>query len=170
MIQSAMKPFGMLAILAAFIAAGQLASPSTAIPLDRIRIIATIGHSEGCPSGNVILDLPIGSYVLTPRAARSFCKDMKLNKRVISGTLRRERIAAMQSASQRVLSEGLQKPACRERGRPENIIVSNGGTPILVITDGITTTSAPDDFTCWSEAANSFYEVLDEAFTWYHYR
>jgi hypothetical protein len=80
------------------------------------------------------------------------------------GTLRAERLEAVRAAYLRVLTEGLVKPVCRDGGRPEEIVISNGGTPVLVLTTGSETKSAPDSLTCWSEAASALSNALDRIF------
>lgn len=66
----------------------------------------------------------------------------------------------------RVLTEGLDEPDCHKpKGPgPQTIIISNGGTPIMVLTTGRATASAPDDLNCWSKAASALHDVLDEVF------
>ena len=56
------------------------------------------------------------------------------------------------------------EPACRNGGRPDRIITGNSGTPVLVLTTGAYTESAPHELTCWSEAAMALHGVLDELF------
>jgi len=76
----------------------------------------------------------------------------------------------VQTAYLRLLNEGFENDVCREGGNPETIIVNDGGTPILVLTTGSQTASAPDDLSCWSEAANALHDVLDRVFSVSDYR
>lgn len=155
----------MLALLAASLALAQPAPSATRGGLGgTASIFATVGHSEWCPAGNVSLNLGTGRYVLTRRAARRVCRDFDLERPVEKGRLAGKSLTAVRAAYLRVMSEGLENPVCREGGRPEDITVSNGGTPILVATTGWGSLPAPDDLSCWSEAANGLHDALDEAF------
>jgi hypothetical protein len=153
----------MLPLLLALIAT---AEPSgTAVPLGQTAwIFSTIGHSEFCNPGHVRLDLQTGRYSLTARAPRRVCDKPGLERPVRNGTLGGKTLGALRLAYQRVLANGLESPACREGRRPKGIIIDNGGTPILLVATGRAVGSAPDDLTCWSEAATSFHDALDEAF------
>jgi len=126
-------------------------------------IVATVEQSEWCPAGNVKLYLQTGGYERTHRASRLVC-DMVLDRRVTSGTLGRKRLAEIRAASLRVLAEGLESRACREGRPPEDILISNGGTPILVLSTGFDTGSAPDVHSCWSAAARDLHDRLSDAF------
>lgn len=155
----------MLALLATLIAAAHPPDPAPAVRLGRTAwIFATVGHSEFCPAGNLILDLKTGRYTLTPRASRRTCQQAGLERPVVRGRLAGARLAGVRTAYLRSLSEGLESELCREGGRPENITISNGGTPVLVATNGSGSGSAPDDLSCWSEAATALHDALDEAF------
>ena len=155
----------MISLLAAFLAAGQPAPPPGTVALGHTAwIFSTVGHSEWCPPGNVRLDLRTGHYAFTDRAPRQTCNEARLERSVSMGTLGAERLAAVRVAYLRVLAEGFTNPVCREGGRPDTIIVSNGGTPILVLATGADTVSAPDALTCWSEAASALHDLLDDSF------
>jgi hypothetical protein len=150
-------------LLASLVTAPQPLHPS--LETDRTAwIFSTITQSEWCPAGNVMLDLRSGRYALTPGAARSVCNDPNLQRSVTHGTLRGERLAALRRAYRRVLSEGLESETCRNGGRPEEIYISTGGVPILVITTGAFTFSAPEELGCWTEAADAFHHLLDRQF------
>jgi hypothetical protein len=161
----------MLTLIAALAAASQSAPPAeTAFPHRTAWIVSTVGHSEWCPAGNVRLDLTSGRYALTARAARRVCNDAGLERPVTMGTLDAERLAAVRAAYLRVLAEGVETPACEEGGRPERIIVSNGGAQILVLATGAEQRAAPDDLSCWSDAALALHDTVDEAFSSAHER
>jgi hypothetical protein len=154
-----------LLLLASLISTAQLAIPSPKVALGRTAwIFLTVGQSEWCPAGNVMLDLRTGSYALTPRAQRSVCNDANLERPVIHGRLVGEQLAAARSAYLRVLSEGLESPVCRSGRRPNYIVISNGGPQILLVANGSSSISAPDDLTCWSEAATALHDALDRVF------
>ena len=154
----------MLSMAAAVLAASQPTADAKPPSLGRTAwIVATVEHSEWCPAGNVRLHLRTGRYSLTRRAQRQVCGGT-IERPVRTGTLDRERLAAIRAAAARVMTEGFESPACENGGRPEDIIVSNGGTPILVLTTGFATGSAVDDLSCWSEAATALHDLLDETF------
>lgn len=153
----------MLTLLTAAMLFGQPASPQNiVIPGLAGTIFSTIGHSEWCPAGNVGLDLSTGDYAFTARAARRACNNRDLQRPVVRGRLDAARLAAVQQAYRRALTEGLD--VCRDGGRPQRIVVSNGGKPILVLTSGVGTTAAPDDLSCWSEAGLALQRTLADTF------
>jgi hypothetical protein len=157
----------MLPLLAALAAAVQPALPPATPGLDRTAwLFSTVGQSEWCPPGNVTVDLGTGRYSLTPRAPRRICHRDGLERPRRRGTLAGRRLAQVRAAYLRALSEGLKSQVCREGGRPRDVIViNNGGTPILVVTSGSGSQSAPDGLYCWSDAANALHITLDEVFS-----
>ena len=127
-------------------------------------VFATVGHSEWCPAGNVLVDLATGHFDHTPTAPRPTCADATIKRPVQSGTLAPSDLSKLRAAFQRGQSEGLQSEECRT-GKPiENIIVSNGGRPVLLLNDGRSTAIAPEDPSCWSAAASNLHNLLDELF------
>ena len=158
-------PEPMLAALAALLAAILPAESADPAALGGSEwIVATLAHSEWCPAGNVRLDLRSGRYALTARAAGRVCGDSGLQRPVVTGRLGSGRLEAVRGAFARAVAEGLEGPECREGKRPDHIVISNGGTPILVIATGAFQEAAPDDLTCWSDAATELQDVLDETF------
>jgi len=162
----------MLPLLAASLLAAQPAPPATAAAPGRTAwVFATIGHSEWCPAGNVRVDLRTGRYAFTPRASRRTCNREGLERPVITGRLRADRLAAVRAAAARVWTESMVHPDCRDGRYPrDRIVISNGGRRILVLANGATVLSAPDDLTCWSEAADALKASLDEPFRSAHGR
>ena len=155
----------MSALLAAFIAAGQPAPPAEAFGPGRTAwIFSTVGQSEWCPAGNVRLDLRTGEYAFTATAAREVCYDSDLERPVTTGTLGADDLAAVRAAYSLAQADGLEQPVCRDGGRPERLIISNGGPHILLVASGAITMSAPDDLSCWSDAALALHDLLDEEF------
>lgn len=132
-------------------------SPGTA------RLFATVDHSEWCPAGNVQLDLSAGRYALTRRAARPGCSDPTLNRPSVNDSLDRAGLAALRLAWERAQREGLENAACRAGGKPDDPIVSNGGTPVLILTSGAATIATPSDHSCWSDAALALHDTLERA-------
>jgi hypothetical protein len=154
----------MLALLAAFAAAAQ-STPSEGAGLGRIAwVFSTIDHSEWCPEGHVRLDLRTGRFELTSRADRKVCNRPGTERPVTTGGLAARPLAQVRAAYLRALGEGLIHPQCRDGGRPDRVVVSNGGTQILLVATGRDTASAPDDLSCWSEAAEALQHALDEVF------
>jgi len=65
----------------------------------------------------------------------------------------------------RVEKEGFETHRCRH-GKPHDLyIVNNGGTPTLVVSNGAGTGVAPNNLTCWNDAANDLHALLDETFS-----
>ena len=153
----------MLTLLAAVAAMMQL--PPRAASLGQTTwIFSTIGHSEFCNPGYVRIDLRTGRYSITARAPRPICDERGLERPVRSGILGNEGLGKLRTAYQRVLAEGLENPVCRSGGKPQDVIISNGGTPILLVATGRAVGSAPDDLTCWSKSATALHDALDDVF------
>jgi len=129
-------------------------------------IFATIGHSEWCPAGNVQIDLRTGDYTLIPRAARSICNGLELVRPILRGKLEATRLAAIREAWEQARKSGL--TSCR-RGESGGV-VSNAGTPIMVLTSGARTLAAPQEYGCWSLAGSALYRVIDNGFEAAHQR
>jgi len=128
-------------------------------------IVATIDHSEWCPAGNVNLDIQTGKYSYTAGAPRAVCYDEGLERPVSKGRLRGEKLNRLRAAFAGANELGLEAAACRDGRTPDyTIVVSNGGTPALVLTTGAYTHSAPGELSCWSEAAFKLQRLLDETF------
>jgi hypothetical protein len=155
----------MLAPIALLIAAPQAALAVEPVPIGRTAwIFSTVGRSEFCPAGNVTADLRSGRYSFTPRAGRRVCNDRALERPVRKGKLSPRNLRMLEAAYRRVFKEGLESIACREHRPRESIIVSNAGTPILLVGNGQLTVSAPNDLSCWSEAAFALHDSLDRVF------
>jgi hypothetical protein len=127
-------------------------------------IFSTIGQSEFCPPGNVTVDLTTGRYTLTARAARRMCDQQGLERPVRRGKLVGASLARLRAAYLRVVREGFDNAVCSEGRKPQDIIISNAGTPIVVLATGGGIGSAPDDLSCWSEAATALHDELDKTF------
>lgn len=127
-------------------------------------LFATVDHSEWCPAGNVWLDLRSGRYAYTAGVAQRICHQPGLERPVRTGRLPRGQLAAIRAAAARARTEGFIHPSCRGGPPRDEIDISNGGTPVLVLTNGTGTRSAPDDLNCWSEATSALCGWLDQAF------
>ena len=156
----------MLPLLAALIAATQPPPQARPAALGHTAwVLATVGHSEWCPAGNVRLDLRTGRYALTPRASRRICGTAGLERPVVTGRLEPARLAPIRAAYLRARAEGLVHPDCENgRGPGDRIVISNGGRQLLVVAHGAATIWPPEDLGCWSDAANALHARLDEAF------
>ena len=154
----------MVPLLAALIGLQPAPVPNPATLGRTAWIFSTVGHSEFCPPGNVTVDLRTGRYTLTVRAPRRLCDEVVLERPEKQGTLVGGNLARLRLAFLRVVTEGAEKRPCREPGKQHDIIISNGGTPVLVLVTGRGAGSAPDDLTCWSEASTALHEALNEVF------
>jgi hypothetical protein len=158
--------FGMLLLLATLLAAAPQSQPS-AEPAD-IRgtawVFSTIAQSEWCPAGNVMLDLRTGGYTLTPRAPRSVCHRAGLDRPSTRGRLQGRSLEAVRVPYLQAMRDGLANPDCQPGKKPSKFVISNGGTPVMVLTTGQGTFSAPDELSCWSDAADALHRALDGAF------
>jgi hypothetical protein len=150
----------MIALLPALLFFTQTAPPAEA-PMQSARVFATIDHSEWCPAGNFELDLATGDYALTRGAARGACQDPKLVRPVQHGRLDAARLSGVRLAFGRAMAGNLD--ACFNGGS-EEIIVSNGGTPIMVLTNGAGTKAAPGRYGCWNADALALRRALADAF------
>ena len=156
----------MLSALAALLAVSQPVPPAYRPELGRTAwLVATVQQSEFCPAGNVRLDLRTGRYEFTAGVRRPTCLTPRLERRVRTGTLSAGQLAPIRAAFLRVLAEGLENSACRNNEPVEEIIVNNGGTPIMVLTTGAFTAAAPQMLHCWTDAANALHDRLDNTFT-----
>jgi hypothetical protein len=150
----------MLSLLLTLLVAAQQAPVATRSGT----IFATIAHSEWCPAGNVQLNLRKGEFRHTPRAARRVCHDRGIERVSRSGRLSAAQLAAVRSAFDRVRTEGMVDPPCHAGRGQRPLVISNGGTPVLALTDNLRTMSAPDELGCWSGAANAMHALLDQTF------
>ncbi|MBO9576743.1 MAG: hypothetical protein J7494_13490 [Sphingobium sp.] len=152
-----------LAYFVPILIAAQAASAAPP-PTSSAAIFSTVGHSEWCPAGTAYLDLRTGRYELMPRADRNVCHKAGLERRVTEGRLGAEKLDAVRKAQQAIGTEGLTRKACREGRDPEEIVISNGGRVTLVISDAVHTESAPENQSCWTDAARTLHQALERAF------
>ena len=153
----------MLGIVTALMLAGQPAvSRDDFRPGQTASIFSTIGGTEWCPAGHVQIDLITGTYSLTPVALRERCEDPDLERAVKKGQLGKANLATLRTAFLHASGDGLNR--CPPGTRPEGIIVSNGGPAILLMVTGARSAAAPDDLSCWSEAAVLLSRTLETMF------
>lgn len=152
----------MLAILMAASLLGQPATPADSSLKGRTALVfSTVGQSEWCPAGSLLLDLSSGEYSFTARASRTICSNPDLERPVKVGRLESRHLQELQVAYRRAQVEGLD--SCRE-GRRGEVVVSNGGDQILVLTSGARSIAAPDELGCWTDAARALHQALSDAF------
>ena len=155
----------MFLVLAAIMGVAQQGSASTSTSIHGTAwVFSTIAHSEWCPAGNVMLDLRTGTYSLTARASRRVCNDVSLDRPTRRGRLRAGQLATVRAAYLRAVEEGLENADCQPGRRLNKLVISNGGTPVLVLTTGRGTLVAPGQLSCWSDAADALHDELDRAF------
>ena len=97
-------------------------------------------------------------------AARAVCSDPALVRPVLRGKLEATRLSAIRDAWPPVQKGGLN--ICR-RGESGGVI-SNAGTPIMVLTSGVRTIAAPQEYGCWSKAGSALYRAIDDSFETAH--
>jgi hypothetical protein len=155
----------MILLKLALIAAAQhVPMPDPIGPGKTAWLVATVWHSEWCPAGNVRLDLQTGRYLFTPTARVRDCHRAGLQRPVLSGRLAGPRLRLIRQAFTRAAREGLKTEACRNYEPQTEIVVSNGGTPLMMLTIGNSSGWAPEDLGCWTPAANALYERLEVTF------
>lgn len=153
----------MFAFSAALMLAGQsLGQPDIFYMGRTVTIFSTIDHSEWCPAGNVQINLVTGEYRLVSGALGEDCMKTDLERPVKSDRLDQKRLAAIQLAYREVQSSG--PDVCVNNFVPDTIVVSNSGTPILVLTNGAKTIAAPDRLQCWSDQAERLHSILSQTF------
>jgi hypothetical protein len=154
------------AVLVAWLAAAAVAAGASGLahPGHSASVFATVGHSEWCPPGSVRVDLGTGRYTVTAPRTWQVCTRPPFRSRIRRGRLGPDDLAAVWAAYRDAESAGLANPVCRNGARPENIVISNGGTPTLRLTDRGRTVSPPNDSSCWSEAAWRFHRLLEDLF------
>lgn len=140
------------------------AAPPTVVGQGRTAVIlGTVGQSEWCPAGAARVDLETGEYAFTPRAPRAVCQAPDLERPTVEGRLDASRLRALQQAFQRTITEG--PNACRGGRRPpDEVIISNGGPHVLVVTTGQAMDAAPTELSCWTAAPWALHDLLDETF------
>jgi hypothetical protein len=82
----------------------------------------------------------------------------------MTGRLGGKHLAAIRAAYRAVLDNGFKSPYCEGGKHPDMLVISNAGTPTLVVATGAATWSAPDDLTCWSDSASALERALNDAF------
>jgi hypothetical protein len=120
-------------------------------------VFAVMGRNEWCPSGSVYLDLQTGAFMLYPRLTRSACSDRTAPSPVERGTLPLAELRRVRSAYQEARRVGLSREKCE-------VVISNGGPQMVVITAPGFSARTPEQDGCWSEGANRLHAVLFQVF------
>jgi hypothetical protein len=155
-----------MTVAAAFVLATSL-SGTPAIGRERpyqASLVASIGHSEWCRTGRVRLNLATGHYTITAPPTWRTCRRPPWPSRVRTAVLPSADLATIRDAWRRAESEGLERPVCRNGGRPETMYVSNGGARTLRLTLHRRTLAPPRDEDCWSDAASHLHDVMERMF------
>lgn len=111
-----------------------------------------------------MLDLQTGKFAYTAGAPKAVCNDDGLERRILQGRLSGQSLDRLRASFAQASVTSLESPVCRDGGKPDYIIISNGGIPTLVMTTGADTEPAPQKWECWSEAASALHNLLDETF------
>lgn len=159
-----MRLHALLVALVALAGGAADASARDAGPGRSASVFATVGHSEWCPPGNVRLNLGTGRYTVTAPSTWRTCRRPAFPSRVRTAVLAGDDLAAVRAAYRNAAVEGLEHPACRNGGRPDRIVLSNGGTVTLRLTGRGRTLSPPGNASCWSDAAWALHRLLEDLF------
>jgi hypothetical protein len=150
-----------LALTVTFAGSTALGQQRSAVP---VSIVASVGHSEWCRTGTVRLNLMTGRYSVTAPPTWRTCRRPLWPSAIRRSVLPAAELAAVREAWQRAEAEGLESAACRNGGRPENIIISNGGARTLRVALHGRTIAPPGDENCWSQATTQLHDVLERLF------
>ncbi|HEX8525641.1 hypothetical protein [Allosphingosinicella sp.] len=126
-------------------------------------IVADVAMSEWIPPGQMTLDLRTGRYEIVPAPPRSGARPAPRG-RTRRGALAPAPLAQARRAWHSALSEGLEHTRCRSGGPPPRIVVSNAGTPRMVLAGSDRTVSAPGQMGCWSASAERLHTLLETLF------
>ena len=138
-------------------------SPSPAA-VPKNTVFASVGWSEWCRPGYVWVDIDSGRFVWNAQLPRSECQSAKSAPLVV-GELTAEERATLGENIREALTNGLVEQACREGRDPPRPVLSNAGAPYILVLSGPTDSlSAPNDLSCWSDAAMSLQRRLQRMF------
>jgi hypothetical protein len=149
-------------VLAMALAFATAACATTAAVHEPGSIGADVALSEWTAPGHVSLDLATGRYALDPQPPRGPAGAARPPTR--RGRLHAADLAAIRGAFDTAFTQGLIDPACASGGPPPRIVVSNAATPVLALTRGTRTLTAPGNLGCWTEAANRLQGLLEGRF------
>lgn len=124
---------------------------------DSAALFALFDKNEWCPGGSVYLDLKTGSFMLYPRVVRRACDDPDAYGPVQQGMLAGDELRLLRSAYLQARQAGLRREDCE-------LVLSNGGPELLVITGPVFAARTPDDEGCWSEEAIALHDALFKIF------
>lgn len=132
-------------------------------PARQAVIVADVAMSEWTPPGQVTLDLRTGRYEIEPAPSRT-ASGPGARGPTLHGTLVGDRLDQVRRAWDSALSEGLEHPRCRSGDQPPRIVVSNAGTPRMVLADAGRTLIAPRQLGCWSQSAERLHTLMETLF------
>ena len=127
-------------------------------------IFATVGWSEWCPPGRVIVDFYSGHYRWVVQSPRRVCQRATTTE-LRTGKLPLAQLVAVQEATEIVLKDGINRTECRSGFNPSNPVISNAAGPyFLVISSKVGSLSAAGDLGCWSDASRALQRLLEGIF------
>ena len=127
-------------------------------------IFATVGWSEWCPPGQVIVDFYSGYYRWVVQNPRRICQTATTTE-LREGKLDLAQLVAVQKATETVLKDGINRPECTSGINPSNPVISNAAGPyFLVISSKVGSLSAAGDLGCWSDASVGLQRLLQRIF------
>jgi hypothetical protein len=141
-------------------------TPSSAAPPEHGRrtIFASVGWSEWCPPGFAYVDLDSGRYRWIVQRLRPECGHAT-SAPVEEGQLAPNQQRIIRRAAERGLREGLISANCREGRQSPDVVISNASEPyILIVSTPRDAMSAPNDLTCWSDAATGLQRAMERIF------
>jgi hypothetical protein len=147
----------------ALAASGHGSLESAAAPVRSESITANVDMSEWGPPGQVSLDLRSGRYELTPAAPRRGSRPSD-TFRVRGATLAAAQLEQVRAAFAAARAQGLTEPVCEAGGAPPRIVISNAGTPFMVLTGERGTSTASKDLGCWTGSAQTLHNILETTF------
>lgn len=152
-------------LLLLLMACGLLSVPSSA-SAGRLKqtVFATVGWSEWCPPGFVMVDLEIGRFEWIAQLRQPECAQAN-SRLIVKGQLPPNQLGTLQAAAAKARETGLIRSECKESKPLPEIAVSNAiGPYILVLSGSRNSMSAPNDIGCWNSAATNLRNILGRFF------
>lgn len=146
----------------ALAASGHGGPGSASAPARSETITANVDMSEWGPPGEVSLDLGSGRYELTAAPRRGSRASGAV--RVRRATLAAAQLEQVRAAFAAARAQGLTEPVCEAGGAPPRIVISNAGTPYMVLTGERGTLTASKDRGCWTGTAQRLHDILEATF------
>ena len=117
--------------------------------------------SEFTPPRRLTLDLASGGYRIVTPAGTVWPIHLPQPKD-LSGTVPARRLAAIRSAFDTALREGVGYPDCESRKhRWQDMVITNAPIPVIIIRAGAQRFTAPADWSCITPAARRLQDLVD---------